>query len=421
MTITKTWTGFATNGFHLVILMKKITASLWAALLASLLLTASIPSTFAQTQDAAYDKLSMNGLARFEQLRKEYYIGALFLESPNRDPGGVIAMPGRKRLALHITADRWPPLRFAQQWNQAILINSDSGTLNANVMDVLTFTSLPKDDLVDGDRLYIDLEPDGGTVVSLNGTVMMRTTSDALFRLVANSWIGPRPPSSDFKKDLLTLTATDPETVDLLNRFEATAPTDTRRKLVAGWAGKQEPAAAVAAATPAPAAARDTAAPVRAESGPATPAPASPPEQQTAARPPAAAAETVASAPATPSPAEIQAQERAAAEARQRQAAEQKSLYETYNNGLRQLVYSQIKYPRRAVEKNIEGLVVLRIETDRSGKLLNLNPAQSAHRLLDKAAMEAVERAAPFPQIAASLQGDSFSFLIPVVFKLTTE
>jgi TonB family protein len=397
--------------------MKKIAVSLWAALFAPLLLTASIPAAFAQSQSAPHDQLSMNGLARFEQLRKEYYIGALFLESTSHDPGGVIAMPGRKRLALHITADRWPPLRFAQQWNQAILINSDSGTLNANVMDVLTFTSLPKDDLIDGDRLYIDLGADGGTVVSLNGTVMMRTTSDALFRLVANSWIGPRPPSSDFKNDLLAPTTSNPGTADLLNRFEATAPTDARRKLVAGWAGKQETASAVAAAPPAPAAVPESTSSTRAESGPAAPAAPAP------AQPAAAVAEAAASTPATPSRAEIQARERAAAqaeeEARQRQAAEQQALYATYNNGLRQLVYSHIKYPRRAVERSIEGLVVLRIETDRNGKLLDLNPAQSAHRLLDKAAMEAVERAAPFPQIAAALQGDRFSFMIPVVFKLT--
>jgi parvulin-like peptidyl-prolyl isomerase len=125
--------------------MKKTSVLLWATLLAPVpLLPLAITSPAVHAQASAARDLTTNGVATFEQLRKEYYIGALFLEFPSRDPRQVIESSGRKRMAMHITADRWPPMRFAQQWNQAILINSDSATLNATVMDVLAFTSFPK-------------------------------------------------------------------------------------------------------------------------------------------------------------------------------------------------------------------------------------------------------------------------------------
>lgn len=425
--------------------MKKISALLWAALLVpASLIPAALVSTPAQAQVSAASDLTMNGIASFEQLRKEYYLGALLLEFPSRDPNTVVDARGRKRMAMHITADRWPPMRFAQQWNQAILINSDSATLNANVMDVLAFTSLPKEDLIAGDQLYVDLDVNGHTEVSLNGQVLMRTGNDALFRLIVNSWIGPRPPSSEFKNALLLLAPQQQSA--LLERFEATAPSQERRRTVASWGGRSEPAIA-AAPTAAPAAevrARPepvpSPAPARPEPPAAPPAVAAtappakvderpaPPAADTA-RPVAAAIPpppTPAAAPAPPAaepapePAASQqvAVSAPAATAVVDDAAEQKRLYDSYSGDLRKLVYSKLRYPRRAVDKNIEGLVVIRVETDRNGQLLAVNPAQSSHRLLDNAAVDAVEQAAPFPQIAARLKGENFSFMIPVVFKL---
>jgi TonB family protein len=436
--------------------MKKVTVLLYAALLAPALPLPFTPgSPVAYAQDHSFSDLTMNGMAAFEQLRREYYIGALLMEFPSRDPARILESSGRKRLAMHITADRWPPMRFAQQWNQSILINSDSATLNANVMDVLAFTSFPKEDLVAGDQLYVDLRDDGKTEVSLNGKVMMRTDDGGLFHLIAASWIGPRPPSSDFKQALLALAAA--EKADLLSRFEMTAPSPERRRQVAAWSternepaiatapaaaaagevrARPEPMATRAVATtpssravepsraqpavaeveaprakpiavsasapvPAPEVATSTSTPTAAAAIPTSPAPQSPPEAMEA--PPLAMATPAAIEPAVsaaPNP------------------EQQKRLYGEYSGKLRSLVYSKLKYPRRAVDKNIEGLVVIKVEVDRGGQLLQVSAAQSAHRLLDNAAIDAVEEAAPFPQPATKLQGDRLSFLIPVVFKL---
>ncbi len=438
--------------------MKKVIPALLCALLA---LTSSV--AVAQSD---FDDLQMNGLAAFEQLRKEYYIGALYLESLSTDPANVVGMPGRKRMSIHITADRWPPLRFAQQWNQTILINNSSQELNANVMDVLAFTSLPKDDLVSGDRMTVDLLPDVGTRVTLNGTPLLQTRSDGLFRLLLNTWVGARPSTSDFKRDMLQL-PTDGAGTALLGRYQSLEPDESRRKLVASWGGKIDTVAAAATPSPTPpppgegtivrgrstdtssaavaagatttstaVAAPVVSAPVIAPppSMSSTPAPAPAPAPTPAEPAPAAAVAAAAPAP-EPEPEPEPAEEAAPVVAAAQPPAPtptptptptpvadpnvHESLYNAYSNDLRRLIYSQLRYPRRAVEREVEGLVVLRVISNRSGALIDAQIAQSAHTLLDNAAREATTKAAPFPAVAAEMNGERFEFLIPVVFKLS--
>jgi TonB family protein len=45
--------------------------------------------------------------------------------------------------------------------------------------------------------------------------------------------------------------------------------------------------------------------------------------------------------------------------------------------------------------------------------------AQTAHDLLDAAAVNAVKKAAPYPRPPEQLEGEQFQILVPVVFKFT--
>lgn len=367
---------------------------------------------------------SLSGLAAFEQLRKEYYIGALYLGWPGHDSVTIMAMPGKRQMELRVTADRWPALRFAQMWNQAITINADGAALNANAMDILAFTSIPKGDLLAGDQLIIESEPATGTRVTLNGVLVQSTKSNALFNLVLSAWIGSRPPSSEFKRDMLTLPNT-PAGTALAARYESIKPADARKKAVAAWGIKPEQetaAAAAVVAAPKPAEAAKPAEPAKA--APLTPATAAAPAPGRAiptpakpvAEPARPAAEPVkpAAAPA-PDPAALAA----AQQARQEKEQQQAELYNQYLGQVRKQVLRNIDYPRRAQKEGIEGLVVLRVNLDRSGNVAGSDVAQTADDLLDAAALNAVKKAAPYPKPPEQLEGEQFQILVPVVFKLT--
>lgn len=376
---------------------------------------------------------NLNGIAAFEQLRKEYYIGALYLGGPAHDTATIMAMPGKRRMELHITADRWPALRFAQMWNQSITINTDSATLNANAMDILAFTSIPKGDLLEGDHLVIETEPAIGTRVLLNGVLVQSTKTSALFNLILNAWIGARPPSSEFKRDMLTL-PTGPAASALIARYDAVKPGDARRKTVAAWGVKPEPEAPAStvatqvtkpseparpaqptkpaeSSKPTPITPATASAPAPGRPVPAAPSAEAAPEQTQPAATPAPAAPTADTQTAAPAPQPIAPAEQAGKE------RQQTELYDQYLGQVRKQVLRHIDYPRRAQKEGIEGLVLLRINLDRNGNVTSSEVAQTANDLLDTAAQKAVNKAAPYPKPPEQLEGEQFQILVPVLFK----
>lgn len=420
---------------------KRSTMKTICTLLISIALVATSLCTRAQNNE-----LNLNGMAAFEQLRKEYYVGALYLGWPGRDPAAIANMPGKKRMQLNITADRWPALRFSQMWNQAITINNPSAIINANALDILAFTSLPKGDLVEGDRLIIELTSNNTTQVSINGLLALRTNSPALFTMLLNAWIGQRPPTSEFKRDILDLPK-DQAGNDLVARFENIRPNDARKKVIAGWGFKPEAEAPTTAAAAATATAVTATATATAPAPTPTPAAAAPkkPEPVEAVKPeptkPVAEAKPNAEVKpsAEPKPAVVEAAKPApaaspkptpaatapspsdtpTAEAKAAHNNAQDELLNSYFSVVRKEVLTNIQYPRRAAKEGIEGMVMVRLKVDRSGALSSFEIAQSADDLLDAEAEKAVKKAAPFPKPADALEGNNFEFIVPIVFKLT--
>ena len=78
------------------------------------------------------------------------------------------------------------------------------------------------------------------------------------------------------------------------------------------------------------------------------------------------------------------------------------------------------RYPRVALDNDWQGKVEVRIEIDASGAIATLSIRSSAgHPLLDRQALEMIERAKEMALIPAALRGKEFSVDIPVVFSLT--
>ena len=394
-----------------------------------------------------FDDLTLNGMATFEQLRQEYYIGALLLESVANDTASIYRQEGRKRMEIRVTADKWSPRRFAQFWNQAILINNDPSAQQQYADEILAFVNLPKEDLVAGDSITIDSDPDSGTVIGLNDNPIFSTKDPLFFDVLASTWIGMRPPSSEFKKKILNL-GTDQYSTDLLLRYEALAPTDKRKKAVASWT--QQPAAAtpVVAASGgsggfAPPSSSSRAV---AKSDSDTPAKATAPKKDasppsgtkptfTIDKPVLAASDiqqptTSAAKPATANPAIEGKTEAEKAKPQAKPApkpvppvAETKinteELMSAYRSRMIRLAYLNVEYPKREVERGHEGTVILKVTLSHDGKVKNIEEVESSRwSRLNKAAREAVEKTAPFPKLHKDLTGDSFSFELPFVFRL---
>ncbi|MGK0500749.1 MAG: protein TonB, partial [Oceanicoccus sp.] len=260
---------------------------------------------------------------------------------------------------------------------------------------------------------------------------------------------------SDFKNDILTL-STDQEDTVLLLRYEDLSPSSSRQKMVAGWLKQNSAeqdnnnADSAALAPPAP----DTAVTAKRTKKPepetakvaaatvtvaesAAPTPimemskptlkgGSPtiqepttvkvtakPEARVSAKP-AAKAEPKAE-PKVKSEAITQAK----AKEPSSEEIEQTKLLKAYSSNVLKLTYLNTQYPKRSMDFKQEGIVVLEVSINRRGSLLETRKVtESKHDLLNKAAIKAVKKSAPFPEPPNTLKGNIIKVKLPFNFKL---
>jgi periplasmic protein TonB len=77
------------------------------------------------------------------------------------------------------------------------------------------------------------------------------------------------------------------------------------------------------------------------------------------------------------------------------------------------------EYPWMARRRGVQGQVVLRLAVARDGKITETEiETSSGAELLDKAALDMVQRASPVPPLPASIPGEIAQFRVPIVFAL---
>ena len=77
------------------------------------------------------------------------------------------------------------------------------------------------------------------------------------------------------------------------------------------------------------------------------------------------------------------------------------------------------RYPRVALDNNWEGRVVVRMAIGANGMIASISVLTSAgHEVLDKQALDMIQKAKPRVQIPAALRGREFVIEIPVIYNL---
>ena len=82
-------------------------------------------------------------------------------------------------------------------------------------------------------------------------------------------------------------------------------------------------------------------------------------------------------------------------------------------------IYKSVKYPSNAVKRNQQGSVRASVVIDRAGNLLGITLVEeSDYSTLNRAVLKAINSAAPFPAIPASVKDETVEMIVPVAFKL---
>lgn len=172
----------------------------------ALLLFAQVGST-----QTLQPPLHLVGSADYYELHKYFYKARLFASNTGvATADELLSVLQPKRMEIEVTTDRWSPRRFADQWLQALSINNAPEVVAGFESELHRFVDVAKADLAEGDTIRIEADTHK-TSVLLNDRLVFDTDKPGFAELLMTKWIGPRPPSTDFKHNILsgvdTLTA----------------------------------------------------------------------------------------------------------------------------------------------------------------------------------------------------------------------
>ncbi len=410
-----------------------------------LFLSATWLPVMADTARVASTDLSLNGVAVIQQFRNDQFISALYVETPMTDAAALLADGGPKRMAFRVAADKIAGRSHRRSWIESIRSNNEIDAALLHAKEIREFAKLFDQNLVMGDQIEVDYVPGSGVLVSINGQEAGKITAPGFFPLVLNTWIGKRPPSQEFKEQILGLGDATAREASLA-QFQVLMPSDARVAEVAALYAPEpveEPSAKekVAEVKKTPPATKKT------ESKPA----ASKPVVKVAKKevPPASrdtgnsqAANTASKAKVGEQSKPVQSTQVASLDKTSKPAEEAvpevvesvkppvdiAKLKGNYRRELRGHLGRFLEYPlgdirrrygasvlKRPKEGVSRGEVVVKVIVSREG---DVNRAQveisSGEKILDNAALAMVVNAEPLPVMPEDLEGEEFEFLAPV-------
>ncbi|MEO6774022.1 MAG: chalcone isomerase family protein [Kofleriaceae bacterium] len=148
-------------------------------------------------------QLVLNGLGLREAtfLKIDVYVAGLYLEHVSSDPAKIIASDQTKRIVLHFVRDVGRD-DIVKAWREGFEGNSAAATL-PKIQPLIDRLDAWMQDFRKGQTLTFTYVPGEGVQVDVDATrkgVLKGTEfAQAMFAI----WLGPKPPSSALKRDLL--------------------------------------------------------------------------------------------------------------------------------------------------------------------------------------------------------------------------
>jgi TonB family protein len=369
--------------------------------------------------------LLLNGSTIYSDLGKDQFVAALYTETAQNKANIIQSMNSEKRMEVRMI-NNYSMRRWINLWMQSISINNGRETFSDSAEELIALMQAPKSAPKKGDILEYIFSPENGTSMRFNGTELISDLSGEVFGLLLRTWIGAIPHSTSFKEELLGNKRNNHSNNLLAN----ITPNPERISLAESWIVPQQSAvdeseqvAAKEITKPSTESNKSTAKKDSSITGtPEIPTT----EIADIIEPPnkegTSAQDTDSQKPDLNSTASATIETESTDEAEEEivdfnvaEALAQRD----YTPLVVQQIYQHISYPSRAASKNQQGTVRIAVEIGRDGELKSLLTTQeSKYSSLNKAAMKAVAKAAPFPTLPENIKSDSFELSIPITFRL---
>lgn len=338
-------------------------------------------------------ELPLAGLGLYEYLGEEIYLGALF-GAPDSNSYSSATV---RKLQMRIVAENLSARRFNRLWLDAIALNSEREERNRLATAIMEFGGMLEMDLRRGDRIDFDyLSAHDLIIFQLNDVVYGEISGADFFQLLLQGWIGPTPPSVQFKEGL-TGQQLSPGYMNMLERFTTLSPTQTRREEV-----------------------RETIEYMDFR------------QREVLAREQRLEQERLAQQLLELTAWQQDTQRRQQAvlrsmgetdsmikEIQSRYLTNQLQLSQEYEQLVSSLISQQMQYPAQASNRQIQGRVLLEVSINRPGYIVGVTLIESSgHSILDETALEIVNGMASLPPIPEKMPAQIFTVNIPFNFVL---
>lgn len=403
----------------------------------------------------------LNGVSVYSELGSEQFIAGLYTSRTSSESKSILLDTNDQRMEVRVLANSLLGNRFKRMWIEGVAINAGTEEMAKNSQFLADFSNMLALKLQRDDILSIS-RAGNTTIIRVNNLELGRIPSGDFYNLLLRTWIGPVPLSSGFRDGLLTAGKVDEKTISIYSKINPTPERIAviRAAIIATGKNKGKPLEVAAKTEPAkPETAVKPETPAKPDPAVAKAEPVKPPEA-TAKTEPAVKPEAVAkvepgkpsTAPTTETakiepaktqqpPAKVEAPAAAAATTAQiakastavapskpnevfedddkQETADSLLVQQLYISKLSKRTASFVKYPKTALSKEQEGTVRLSITINRSGEVVNVSSSsQKEIAALTEAAVSAVRKASPYPAIPEQMKNDSFTFTVPVTFRV---
>jgi len=423
-----------------------------------LLLTSGLLLAGSGAVKAASSDFHLVGLAQHQQTGRNIYLGAIYFDQSVPKPEDLVGASGPKLMEYRVVARR----TSIRSLLGGMLLQSEVATGVAPDAATTEFAnailSTVKSSLYAGDSFEILLSENDETLAYLNGHELARADEGGVSDYLLMGWVGEPGPSSVFRQSILA----DEINASLLSELKAGSYSTQRAAEIAGWLDGQQAGGQADALADNSSVEPATSSLPEPEPEPEQLAEIAVLSQRLTSKAPAAALQSgntdtpepalqlpVASGAPTdqiPDPARPGAEQeniQVAAltpTADLLQSASENSIHSLdvkeyserlseFHSQLVAMVYREIRYPKRAVRRGLQGRLELDVTLLEDGKLVAINVAQpSGHKLLDNAAVKAAQSALSAGQLQgidpvavaefSSGQGSNIVVPVPVNFML---
>jgi len=156
-------------------------------------------ATLADTLKAGEKTLKLNGLGLRKKAMFKVYVGGLYLESPSKDAGAILASDQAKAIRMHFLRDL-TKAQLVEAFQEGFDANAKDKAAQKAAFDRM-LALVP--DVKEGSTLTFAYLPGKGTTLSAGSKDLGVFEGQGFAGAVFAIWLGPKPPSEDLKKGML--------------------------------------------------------------------------------------------------------------------------------------------------------------------------------------------------------------------------